>query len=106
MQWHTHTLKLESYLKGKPASVAGVTGEDTEVAAVHTLQDQVMEVLQSIVERIGCLEAIAVSPGVTKKLDRQQMGKPRRPIVCHKCWQEGHFARGCAASCRLGLLGN
>ena len=47
-----YTLELESYLKGKLVSVAGVTGEETEVAAVRTRQDQVMEMLQSIVEHV------------------------------------------------------
>ena len=51
-----------------------------------------MEMLQSIVERIGCLKARAVSPGATKEFDRKQTGKLRCPIVCHKCWQEGHLA--------------
>ena len=65
-----------------------------------------MEMLQSIVERVGCLKARAVFPGATKELDRKQTGKLRCPIVCHKCGQEGHLARGCAASRRLGLPRN
>ena len=61
-----------------------------------------MEMLQSIVEHIGCLKARAVSPGATKELDRKQTGKLRCPIVCHKCGQENHFASGCAASRKIG----
>ena len=34
-----YTLELELYFKGTPASVASVTGEETEVAAVRTRQD-------------------------------------------------------------------
>ena len=99
-----HRLELELNLKGKPASVASVTGEVTGVAAVCTCQDQVMEMLQSIVECMDRLEASAVSHGVTKELNQKQTGKLRRPMVCHNCRQKGHFAKGCAASHRLGLL--
>ena len=70
-QWHTPELEL--YLKGKPASVAGIMGEETEVAAVPTRQDQIMEMLQSIIEHMDHLEASAVTPdkGARPKADRQ-----------------------------------
>ena len=70
-----HTLELESNLKGKPALVAGVTGEETGVAAVRICQDEDMEMLHSIVECMNRLEANAVSHGVTKELSQKQAGK-------------------------------
>ena len=100
------TRELESNLKGKPALVAAVTGEETRAAAVRTCQDQVMEMLQSIVEYMDRVEASAVSHGVTKELDQKPTGKLRCPMVCYNCIQEGHFAKGCAASHRSGPLGN
>ena len=64
-----YTLKLELYLKGKPASAASVIEEETEVAAVRTHQDQVIKMLQSIMKRMYHLEASAVSPCAMKEID-------------------------------------
>ena len=42
---------------------------------------------------------------------RRDNPNPRKPVVCHKCGKEGHFARGCAArrsrptAGKLGTLG-
>ena len=57
-----HTLELESYLKGKPAAVVSVVDEQAEVAAMQARQDPVMEVLQSLVQRMDHLEASAGYP--------------------------------------------
>ena len=101
-----HTLELESYLKGKSAAVAGVTEGQAEVGAIRVSQDPVIEVLQSLVERMDHLEASVRRPGISKESTRKQVAKQRGPIVCHKCGQEGHFARGCAADRRSGPTGN
>ena len=89
----SHTLELESYLKQKPATVAGVTEGQLEVAAIRTPEDPVLEALKSLTARMERLEA-SVSSGKSKE---PSDGATRGPIVCRKCGQEGHFARGCAA---------
>ena len=48
-----HTLKLESYLKGKLAAVASVVEE----GGIQVRQDPVMEMLQSLLQRMDHLEA-------------------------------------------------
>ena len=103
-----HTLELESYLKGKPAAVVSVVDEQAEVAAIQARQDPVMEVLQSLVQRMDRLrlKASASYPSMGKEPPRKQTGKQRGPIVCHRCGKEGHFARGCAASHQPGPPGN
>ena len=70
-----HTLELESYLKGKSATVAGVTEGQAEVGAIRVSQDPVMEVLQSLVERMDHLEASVRRPGSSKEPTRKQVAK-------------------------------
>ena len=52
--------------------VAGDTEEQAEVAAIQTSQDPIMEVLQSLVERMDHLEASAIRQGKTRSLTRNQ----------------------------------
>ena len=81
-----HTLELESYLKEKPPKVAA----PVEVAAVQTQQDTIVEMLQSLTERLDRLEA---SGGRQAKKPSASSGGP---VICRGCGQEGHYVRGCA----------
>lgn len=69
------------------------------VAAVLSKQDAMMDMLRNFNIRLENLERKVAS---TEKLrgyqapTRKPLEQPREPIVCRKCGQEGHFARGCA----------
>ena len=118
----TVTLELESYLLPKTGRIGqvGLEAPDMEAAvaaAVRTKNDPLMEMMQAMMERLERLES-------EKKSDPRQ-GRPSRkgpaqrgpqsgtwaearktgertdrqprPIICYKCNQEGHIARGCRA---------
>ena len=76
-----HTLELESYLKGKSAVVASVAGEQAEVGAIQAHQDPIMEMLQSLVQRMDHLKVSTSYPSMGKESPRKQTGKQRGPIV-------------------------
>lgn len=105
------TLEIESYMQTftnrshhPVTSVSENTTAVTEqVGAVAAKQDAILEMLRMLTTRVDRLER---RPGVT--LEEQPRGRPDKaekhsdrshdgPIVCRKCNQEGHFARGCAA---------
>ena len=51
-----------------------------------------MDMLQGMMERLDRLEKqMCPKPTLTGPSSRTN------PIICHKCGQEGHFARGCAS---------
>lgn len=106
------TLEMDSYMRTtgntRPSSVtavisteeAGSQAETTmSVAAVLSKQDAMMDMLRNFNIRLENLERKVAS---TEKLrgyqapTRKPLEQPREPIVCRKCGQEGHFARGCA----------
>ena len=93
------TIEMESYLKPKPSHVAQVEPEqshaDTAIAAVQLKQDAMMGVLENIMARLEKLEAQASEGRPT--LVGNSEPRAKRPVVCHNCKQEGHYARGCAA---------
>ena len=93
------TIEMESYVKPKPSHVAQVELEqshaDTAIAAVQLKQDAMMGVLESIMARLEKLEAQASEEQPTPIGNSEPRAK--RPVVCHNCKQEGHYARGCAA---------
>ena len=107
------TLELELYLIpiGLP-SVAGVPPSQV-VAGVRQSQDMIMDMLTKMMERLDRLESDrAMPPPHHRNQQRQASPTPRRenpapkkPVVCHKCGKEGHFARGCAV-CSSQPLGN
>ena len=88
------TLEMESYLLPQPSKVATVDVEQhTAIAAVQSKQESMMGMLQTMMERLDRLEKQMHTP--TRPT---QTGPPShsRPIICNKCGQEGHYARGCA----------
>ena len=87
------TLEMESYLLPRTGQVAQVGVEpEPIIAAVQSKQDSIMGMLQNVMERLDKLEKQAFpKAGYPEMLSRSN------PVVCHKCGQEGHFARGCAS---------
>ena len=107
------TLEMESYLGPKASHVGQVVAEEeVEAAAVASKPDPQMELLQKLVVRLDCLEARLAegkllppessgqSGGGKREATGNTFGSGRRdrgPIICRKCGQEGHIARGCAS---------
>ena len=93
------TIEMESYLKPKASHVAQVEPEqahpDAVIAAVQHKQDAIMGMLENIMSRLEKLEA-RTNEGRSASAGNPEP-RARRPVVCHNCKQEGHYARGCAA---------
>ena len=68
--------------------------ESQVVAAVQSKQDAMMEMLQTMMERLDRLEKQVphTNPPPSAPVNRPNT------IICRKCGQAGHFARGCANS--------
>ena len=109
----TATLELESYSKTGPERIAHVGYEAAAVVAtvrdVHE-SDRLMDKLTDLLERIEKLEADSQSAGTESRSGHRRsnersagtgLGSGHRRLqqsamVCRKCGQEGHYARGCA----------
>ena len=86
-------------MKPKASHVAQVEPEqarpDAVIAAVQHKQDAIMGMLENIMSRLEKLEA-RTSEGQSASAGNPR-SRAKRPVVCHNCKQEGHYARGCAA---------
>ena len=107
------TLEMEPYLGPKTSHVCQVTpGEEVEAAAIVSQPDAQTELLQKLVMRLDRLEAklseekprpspsVGLSDGGKGEVTEYPSGVGRRsrgPIICRKCGQEGHIAKGCAS---------
>ena len=97
------TLELESYLVPTGLPAAGVPPSQV-VAGVRQSQDTMMEMLTKMMERLDRLESDCVTPAPHRGVQQRQTAAnsrrenrtSRKPVVCHKCGKEGHFAKGCA----------
>ena len=106
------TLELESYLVPAGLQAAAVPPSQV-VSRVHQSQDTMMEMLGKIMERLDKLESADNATPSTRRsfqqprhsavtqcrenpTSRRENPTPMKPVVCHKCGKEGHFARGCA----------
>ena len=104
------TLELESYLlpSGLPSVSPAERYPTQVVAGVKQPQDTTMQMLTKMMEHLDHLELKQAPPPQCRytyqHLRRQQAEAtqqrgnptPRKPIVCYRCKQEGHFAKGCA----------
>ena len=98
------TLELESYLiPTNLPSVAGMPPSQV-VAGIRQSQDTMMDMLTKIMKRLDRLESDRATPPPRRRnqqhkaapTPRRENPAPKKPLVCHKCGKEGHFARGCA----------
>ena len=102
------TIELESYLSKAPSKSNSVVShvtpeEDPVVGNVPPVQEGLLRTMQKLVERVEKLET-TMSPqrqGFNPQPPRRGRGTPWNhggPIVCRRCHQPGHYARGCAAN--------
>ena len=92
------TLEMESYLQPKPSRIAQVELEpETEsvMASIQCQQKALLGALDKVMERLERLEAKCQEQ--SKVPSRAPSGSNRKVVVCRKCYQEGHYARGCAS---------
>lgn len=101
------TLELESYLV--PSGFPPTRLPPSQVVAgVRQPQDEMIQMLAKMMERLDHLESEQATPPPRRSTGARQQRQtgaplrrdnqnPRKPVVCHKCGKEGHFARGCAA---------
>ena len=67
-----------------------------------------MGILESMTKRLENLEEClstsrALQGTLSSRAERVTNREDNRtPVFCHKCKQEGHYARGCAANCSRG----
>ena len=106
------TLELESYLAAKPRSesISHVTVTDEPPAeSIQAVQRDMIGAMQKLVERVEKLEMATkqrypIGQGPRRGMDvppRQSRGSQWNSggqIVCRRCHQPGHYARGCAAN--------
>jgi len=99
------TIELESYLM-KPAhrnssSVSHApTDEQLMTESVRAVQQDLVGVMQKLVERVEKLE-LGASQQRRYQPPKRERGSPRNPsapIICRRCNQPGHYARGCATN--------
>ena len=106
------TIEAECYLP-KPTRVSCVELEDSvptppsqelSVAVVQRQQGAMMGILEGITKHLENLEerlsTTRVSQGTFSSRVEGVTSKEstRPPVICHKCKQEGHYARGCATN--------
>ena len=94
------TIELQSYLltKSSNCNVRQVTEKEPEeeaaVAMIQSTQKGLMEMMQKLVGRVEQLELTSQKsrqPAPRRSQANRQMGA----VVCYRCGQQGHLARGC-----------
>ena len=102
------TLELESYLaKPRSGSVSHVAVPDEPpVESIQAVQRDMIGTMQKLVERVEKLEVatkqrypVIQGRGVDMppRRGRGRQWNPGAQIICRRCNQPGHYARGCAA---------
>lgn len=85
---------------------------DTVVVQSVNREEKLLEVITQLSEKIDTLFTSQPHPSprahtwhqpdTLSARKNQSTRGPRKSIVCYKCHQEGHFARGCVAQSRVG----
>ena len=99
------TLELESYLiKPHPPSSSTINNSSSTevVAGVQKSQETMVQMLSKMMDRLDKLEAAQATPPhrhpTTPCQDTRQRSTKteKKTVVCLKCGNEGHYAKGCA----------
>ena len=105
----TITMELQSHLKLAQSSaspnfsVSAVSDKSRQPSSDRTIV--LLEQLVSRMERLetelahsdqGRTQAPLPSPNPRRRYRGRQHRSSQRPVICHRCGQEGHYARGCA----------
>ena len=113
-----YTLETESYLNSYKQKVAPATSrlpQDNDFAeqlvAATPNKESPMSVIMKRLDDIEC-QLTSVSSSRKKwehsrsstRNSSQFQGQVKAPVVCFKCGQEGHFARGCAARTKVSNI--
>lgn len=96
------TIEMELYFL-HPSKLAPVMPDESHplVSAVQSQQGAMLQVLEGITQQLHRLEVSvreqSHSPWSSRPPNQPkvQQSRDRSPVICHKCKQEGHYARGC-----------
>ena len=98
----TATLELQSHLRLATRSL--LPAPEAAVAGVSkSPQNRMADVLEQLASRMEQLETqlsslTANQDELRRKYPRgSEQSQQRKPVVCRRCGQEGHYARGCAS---------
>ena len=109
----TATMQTECILAS--ARIAAASHHKDETVSAVSRDDKLLDLITKLSDKI---DNISIQPRYSSRPRPMQQFRPprqsdisssqssRRPVVCHRCHQEGHFARGCAAPRQTLRQGN
>ena len=96
----TYVMQIESVLAS--TRIVSSHEEPTSVPVLSaSREDKLLDLMTKLSDRIESISLQQQSPRFTPKPRPPHRipapRAPRKPVICFRCNQEGHFARGCAA---------
>ena len=93
-------MQIESVLAS--SRIVSSNQEPTSVPVLSAFrEDKLLDLMTKLSDRIESINLQQQSPRFTPKLCPPHRvpapRAPRKPVICFRCNQEGHFARGCTA---------